>query len=65
MFIVNVFENNIAIYIHKNILVLILYNLRTYSHNQAMKSVILTFFFTIMDTWCKMKSISIRMHPKE
>ena len=63
MFIVNGFGNMIHRYIKKNIFLLILYNLTSYSHSQAMKSEILT-ILTIMDIWCKMQAISIKIHAK-
>ena len=63
MFIVNGFGNFMAIYIEKTILVLILYNLNLYSHSRSMKGAILTFFI-VMDTWCKMQAISIKMQAR-
>ena len=63
MFIVNVFGNWMARYIDKTILVLILYNLTSYVHNRPTKGAILT-FFTFMDTWCKMQTISIKMQVR-
>ena len=63
MFIVNGFGNWMDRYIEKTILVLILYNLTSYAHCRPIKGAILT-FFTFMDTWCKMQSISIKMKAR-
>ena len=63
MFIVNGFGNWRARYIEKTILVLILYNLTSYAHSRSMKGAILT-FFTVMDTWCKMQAISIKIQAR-
>ena len=63
MFIVNGFGNWMARYIEKTILVLILYNLTSYAHGRPMKGAILTFFI-VMDTWCKMQAISIKMQDR-
>ena len=60
MFIVNGFGNWMARYIENNILVLILYNQTSYDHSRSMKCAILT-IFTVMDTWCKVHDISIKM----
>ena len=64
MFIVNGFGNWMARYIENTILVFILYNLTSYAHSRPMNCEILTFFFIVMDTWCKMKVRSIKMHAK-
>ena len=63
MFIVNGFGNWMVRYIENTILVLILYNLTSYAHSPPMKGAILT-FFTVMDTWCKMQAISIKMQAR-
>ena len=63
MFIVNGFGNWMDRYIYKTILVLILYNLTSYARNRPMKGAILT-FFAVMDTWCKMQAIGIKMQDR-